>query len=179
MANFTPSTINAELQKQLGKDRNVNSLPHLNKVVINYRVPEASSSPEALENALNEITVITGQKPQLIRAKKSIASFKLRKGEPLAYKVTLRGRRMYDFIDRLFNLVLPQLRDFKGMSPQAFDQQGNYNLVIKDQTYFPEIDLDKVSRIRSVQVTLNMSASSKDEAKMLLSALGFPFKKPE
>jgi len=157
--------------------RNVNSLPKLNKVVINYRVPEGRESQEALAAAEVEIVAITGQKPKLCRSKKSISTFKLRQGEPLAFKVTLRGLRMYQFVEKLFNLVLPRLRDFKGMSLDAFDQDGNYSLTIKDQTYFPEIDLDKINKIRSVQVTLNISASSKDEAKMLLSALGFAFEK--
>jgi large subunit ribosomal protein L5 len=160
------------------KGRNPLSLPHLRKVVINYRVPDGRESQESLNMAEKEITAITGQKPVLTRSRQSIASFKLRQGDPLAYKVTLRGDRMYDFVEKLFNLVLPRLRDFRGMSLNAFDDAGNYNMVIKDQTYFPEIDLDKVTKIRSVQITLNIAASSKDEAKMLLSALGFPFEKP-
>jgi large subunit ribosomal protein L5 len=166
-----------ESLKKLLPKRNVFSLPRLNKVVINYRVAESRESAEALVSAENEIIAITGQKPKLCKSKKSIAAFKLRQGEPLAYKVTLRGLRMYHFTEKLFNLVLPRLRDFKGMPNTAFDQDGNYNLTLKDQTYFPEIDLDKISKIRSVQVTLNITASSKDEAKMLLSALGFPFEK--
>ena len=165
--------------KELFPKRNVNSLPKLNKVVINYRVPEGRESQEALASAEVEIIAITGQKPKLCRSKKSISTFKLREGEPLAYKVTLRGLRMYHFIEKLFDLVLPRLRDFKGMPLDAFDQDGNYSLTIKDQTYFPEINLDKINKIRSVQVTMNISASSKDEAKMLLSALGFAFQKTE
>lgn len=157
--------------------RNPNSLPKLKKVVINYRVPEGRESQEVLNAAEVEILAITGQKPKLCRSKKSIATFKLREGEPLAFKVTLRGLRMYHFIEKLFNIVLPRLRDFKGMSNNAFDQNGNYSLTIKDQTYFPEINLDKINKIRSVQVTMNISASSQSEAKMLLSALGFPFEK--
>lgn len=163
--------------KELLPDRNINSLPKLNKVVINYRVPDGRENQEALAAAEVEIIAITGQKPKLCRSKKSISTFKLRQGEPLAYKVTLRGLRMYHFVEKLFNLVLPRLRDFKGMPLNAFDQDGNYSLTIKDQTYFPEIDLDKINKIRSVQVTMNISASSKDEAKMLLSALGFAFEK--
>lgn len=163
--------------KELLPKSNLHALPRLNKVVINYRVPEGRESQEALNAAEVEIIAITGQKPKLCRSKKSIATFKLREGEPLAYKVTLRGLRMYHFIEKLFNLVLPRLRDFKGMPLDAFDQDGNYSLTIKDQTYFPEIDLDKINKIRSVQVTMNISASSKEEAKMLLSALGFAFEK--
>lgn len=165
-----------DLKKQLPK-RNVFSLPHLNKVVINYRIADSRDSAEQLQNAEAEIIAITGQKPLLAKSKKSIAAFKLREGEPMAYKVTLRGARMYNFIEKLFNLVLPRLRDFKGMPVSNFDDAGNYSMTLKDQTYFPEINLDKINRIRSVQVTLNISTSSKDESKMLLSALGFPFEK--
>ena len=149
----------------------------MSKVVINYRVGEARESQESLASATEEIIAITGQKPQLCKAKKAVSAFKLRQNDPLALKVTLRGARMYDFVEKLFNLILPRLRDFKGMSATAFDSVGNYNLTIKDQTLFPEINLDKVNKIRSVQITLNIKAASKDEAKMLLSALGFPFEK--
>lgn len=169
--------IKENLIAKLGKDRNVFSLPRLKRVVVNYRVAEARESQESLTAAIEEITAITGQKPQLCKAKKAVSSFKIRQNDPLALKVTLRGARMYDFVEKLFNVILPRLRDFKGMSANAFDDAGNYNLTIKDQTLFPEINLDKVNKIRSVQVTLNISASSKDEAKMLLSTLGFPFEK--
>jgi len=174
--NIFETNLIKSLKQQL-PERNVNSLPKLNKVVINYRVSEGRESQEALASAEVEILAITGQKPKLCRSKKSISTFKLREGEPLAYKVTLRGLRMYHFIEKLFDLVLPRLRDFKGMPLDSFDQNGNYSLTIKDQTYFPEINLDKINKIRSVQVTMNISASSKDEAKMLLSALGFAFEK--
>ncbi|MBU3935129.1 50S ribosomal protein L5, partial [Patescibacteria group bacterium] len=153
------------------------SFPRLNKIVINCRCSASKDDSGELDNAKEEIMAITGQKPLLARAKKSVASFKLKMGEPLAYKVTLRGQRMYDFAEKLFNIVLPRLRDFQGFSDKAFDGQGNYNLVIKDQTYFPEINQDKVNKIRSVQATFVTSSSSKKEAKMLLSALGFPFAK--
>jgi len=168
--------INQELQKKLGK-KNPNALPKLNKVVLNYRVSEGRDSQELLAAAEKELMAISGQKPSLAKAKKSIANFKLREGEPLAYKVTLRGTRMYDFINKLFNLVLPQLRDFKGMPLTSFDQDGNYSLTLHDQTYFPEVNLDLVNKIRSVQVTMSISASSIEESKMLLSTLGFPFEK--
>jgi large subunit ribosomal protein L5 len=173
------TTIKDDLIKLIGKDKNVFSLPKLMKVVINYRVAEARESKESLDAAIEEITSITGQKPQLCKAKKAVANFKLRQNDPLALKVTLRGNRMYDFVEKLFNIILPRFRDFKGMKINAFDDAGNYNLTVKDQTLFPEINLDKVSKIRSTQVTLNIHATSKDEAKMLLSALGFPFEKPE
>lgn len=176
LKNIISTSIRENLVYALGK-RNVFSLPRLTKVVINYRVADGRESQEALAAAEKELMAIAGQKPQICKAKKSISSFKLRQGEPLALKVTLRKDKMYDFVEKLFNIVLPRLRDFKGMSLDAFDEKGNYNLTIKDQTYFPEIDLDKVNKIRSVQITLCISASSKDEAKMLLSALGFPFEK--
>ncbi len=163
--------------KALLPKSNLNALPRLTKIVINYRISDIRDSQESLSTAESEIIAITGQKPSLCRSKKSISTFKLRQGEPLAYKVTLRGPRMYHFANKLFNIVLPRLRDFKGLPQSSFDQNGNYNLTLKDQTYFPEINLDKINKIRSVQVTLNISASSKDEAKMLLSALGFPFEK--
>jgi len=169
-------TIKNQLWIDLGKP-NLNSVPTLRKVVLNYRVKDAASNKEALENAIAEIMDITGQKPGIASAKKSEASFKIRKGDPLALKVTLRGQRMYAFVEKLFNLVLPRLRDFKGLPDSAFDDQGNYNLTIKDQTYFPEIDLNKVNQIRSLQITLVTSTTSKSSAKMLLSALGLPFEK--
>lgn len=171
------TTVKQDLIEKIGKKRNVFSLPRLTKVVINYRVAEARESQESLNAAIEEIVAITGQKPQLCKAKKAVSTFKIRENDPLALKVTLRGARMYDFVEKLFNLILPRLRDFKGMPLNAFDDAGNYNLTIKDQTLFPEINLDKVNKIRSVQVTLNINATSKDESKMLLSALGFPFEK--
>jgi len=177
---MTRTNIEKKLIENLNKmlpGRNLLSLPRLHKVVINYRVADSRDSAESLAAAESEINAITGQKPSLCKSKKSISAFKLRQGEPMAYKVTLRGRRMYHFIDKLFNLVLPRLRDFKGMPLSAFDSQGNYSLTIKDQTYFPEINLDKINKIRSLQATLGITASSQDEAKMLLSALGFPFEK--
>jgi len=161
----------------LGKKRNVFSLPRLSAVVVNYRVAEARESQESLTYATEEIAAITGQKPKLCKAKKAVAAFKIRQNDPLALKVTLRGQRMYDFVEKLFNVILPRLRDFKGMPLNAFDDAGNYNLTIKDQTLFPEINLDKANKIRPVQVTIKINTSSKEDSKMLLSALGFPFEK--
>lgn len=172
------TTLKDKFQKISGQELvNIYSLPRLNKVVLNYRVPDARENQESLQVAEAELIAIAGQKPRLCKAKKSVSTFKLREGDPLALKVTLRSGRMYDFVEKLFNLVLPRLRDFKGMPQNAFDDNGNYNLTIMDQTYFPEINLDKVTKIRPLQVTLNISASSKSDAKMLLSALGFPFEK--
>jgi len=171
------SSLRESLVKSLGSKRNVFSLPVLNTVFVNYRVSEARESQESLNSAIEEITAITGQKPKLCKAKKAVSSFKIRQNDPLALKVTLRGQRMYDFVEKLFNVILPRLRDFKGMSLNAFDDAGNYNLTIKDQTLFPEINLDKINKIRSVQITLKINTSSKEDSKMLLSALGFPFEK--
>jgi len=168
--------INEKMTKSLGKV-NPNALPKLTKVVLNYRVADGRDSQENLAAAEKELMAISGQKPRLSKAKKSIAAFKLREGEPLAYSVTLRGTRMYDFLYKLFNIVLPRLRDFKGLPQTSFDNQGNYSLTIRDQTYFPEVNLDLVNKIRSVQVTMSISASSIEESKMLLSTLGFPFEK--
>ena len=171
------TTIKEKLIEATSKNRNVFSLPKLKKVVVNYRVADARESQESLTAATEELIAIVGQKPKLCKAKKAVSAFKLRQNDPLALKVTLRGARMYDFVEKLFNLVLPRLRDFKGLPDTAFDSEGNYNLTLKDQTFFPEINLDKINKIRSVQVTLNINASSKEEAKMLLSALGFPLEK--
>jgi len=173
---YNSKSLAESLKKSIPK-RNLHSLPKLNKVVLNYRVSDSRESQEALAAAEQEIMAISGQKPKLCKSKKSIAAFKLRQNEPLAYKVTLRGGRMYHFVEKLFNIVFPRLRDFKGFPLTNFDNAGNYNLTLKDQTYFPEINLDKINKIRSVQVTLNISASSQEESKMLLSALGFPFVK--
>jgi large subunit ribosomal protein L5 len=169
--------ITSKLQEALGKKRNIFSLPKLDKIVLNYRVAEARESQESLAAATEEIMAITGQKPRLCKSKKAVAAFKLRQNEPLALKVSLRGKRMYAFAEKLFDIVLPRLRDFKGMPTKSFDDKGNYNITIKDQTYFPEINLDKANKIRPIQITFSISASSKDEAKMLLSALGCAFEK--
>ena len=173
---FINKELNEILVAQMGK-RNVNSFPKITKVVLNYRIADGRDSQEAVALATSELESIAGQKPRLCKAKKSVASFKVRQNEPLALKVTLRGNRMYSFLEKLFNLVLPRLRDFRGVSASAFDNEGNYNLTIKDQTYFTEVNLDKVNKIRPIQVTINIKGSSKKEAKMLLSALGFPFQK--
>jgi len=164
-------------QKDLHPERNSMEMPVLKKVVINCRIPDAGTNKDSLEVATKEISVITGQTPTVTSAKKSEANFKIRKGDPLALKVTLRGTNMYDFIEKLFNIVLPRLRDFKGLKTSSFVGSGNYNMTIRDQTYFPEIDLNKISQIRTIQITLVTSTSSQDRAKMLLSALGLPFEK--
>ncbi|KYO63919.1 50S ribosomal protein L5 [Thermovenabulum gondwanense] len=155
--------------------KSVMQVPRLEKVVINMGISDAKENPKAIESACNDIAVITGQKPVVTKAKKSIASFKIRKGMPIGAKVTLRGVRMYDFLDKLFNVALPRVRDFKGVSPDAFDGRGNYTLGIKEQLIFPEIDYDKIDKIRGMDITIVTTAKSDEEARELLQNLGMPF----
>ena len=139
-------------------------------------VGEATQNPDALEDAVKDLTRISGQKPVVTRAKRSISSFKVREGMNVGCKVTLRGKRMYDFLEKLFNIVLPRVRDFRGMSPYAFDGRGNYSLGLKEQLIFPEIDYDQVSKIRGMNITITTTAKTDEEAYYLLKALGMPFK---
>ncbi len=156
--------------------KNVMQVPKLEKVIINVGVGEAIQNPKALDGAVNDLTIIAGQKPVITKAKKSIAGFKLREGMPIGCKVTLRGERMYDFLSRLINVVLPRVRDFRGVSPQAFDGRGNYSLGIKEQTIFPEIDYDKIDKIRGLEVIIVTSAKTDEEARELLKSMGMPFR---
>jgi large subunit ribosomal protein L5 len=156
--------------------KNVMQVPKLEKVIINVGVGEAIQNPKALDGAVSDLMIITGQKPVITKAKKSIAGFKLREGMPIGCKVTLRGERMYDFINRLINIVLPRVRDFRGVSPQAFDGRGNYSLGIKEQTIFPEIEYDKIDKIRGLEVIIVTSAKTDEEARELLKSMGMPFR---
>lgn len=165
-----------QLQEKLGID-NVMAVPKLTKVVINMGVGEALTDKKHLESAVSDLESIAGQKAVITKAKKSVASFKLREGWPVGCKVTLRGQRMYDFIERLVNVAIPRERDFRGMNPKSFDGQGNYNFGIKEQIIFPEIKFDNVDTIRGMDVCINTSASDKEGAKALLEVLEFPFKK--
>ncbi|MCI6271333.1 MAG: 50S ribosomal protein L5 [Erysipelotrichaceae bacterium] len=151
--------------------------PKLEKVVINWGVGEAISNPKVLDEAVAELTAIAGQKPVITKAKKSIANFKLREGMPIGCKVTLRGERMYEFLDKLFNISLPRVRDFRGVSTTAFDGRGNYTLGVKEQLIFPEINFDKVNKVRGMDIVIVTSAKTNEEAKALLSELGMPFAK--
>jgi len=162
------------LQKQLGF-KNLHQVPRVEKVVINTSVGKHPDVKVALEDAKDELATITGQKPSETRAKKSIANFKLRQHQAIGAKVTLRGARMYEFLDRLINMALPRIRDFRGVSPRAFDGNGNYTLGVTDQTIFPEIELDKIKRNIGFDVTIVTSARTNDHAKALLSELGMPF----
>ncbi len=163
------------LQKRFGY-KNVMEVPRIEKVVINMGVGEATQNPKALDAAVNDLAAITGQRPAVTRAKKSVAAFKVRAGMPIGARVTLRGRRMYDFLERLFMLALPRVRDFRGVSPNSFDGRGNYSLGLREQLVFPEIDYDKVDKIRGMDITIVTTAKSDDEARELLRLMGMPFR---
>ena len=152
--------------------RNVMEVPRVEKVVLNMRVGDAVSDPRQIDKAVEELTLITGQRPLVTRAKKSIANFKLRAGVAIGAKVTLRGARMYDFLDKLFNVALPRLKDFKGISERAFDGRGNLNIGMKEQLIFPEIEYDKVEKIRGMDITIVTTARTDEEARELLRLLG-------
>ncbi len=149
--------------------------PRIMKVVINMGVGAASQDMKVLEQAMLDMSIISGQKPAMTRAKKAIATFKIRKGVPVGCKVTLRGARMYEFLDRFVNVALPRIRDFRGVSDSAFDERGNYSLGLKEQAIFPEIDVDKISRIQGMDVIINIRSDSKEESYELLKLLGMPF----
>ena len=162
------------LQEQF-KYTNVMAIPKLDKVVINIGLGEAVANPKALDAALNDLTLITGQKPVVTRAKKSIAGFKLREGMPVGVKVTLRGDRMYEFVDRLVSVALPRVRDFRGVSPKSFDGRGNYSLGLKEQLIFPEIEYDKIDKLRGMEIVFATTAKTDEEGRALLKLLGMPF----
>jgi len=159
--------------------KNVMEVPRIKKVVVNIGLGEALDNPKALEAATSDLMQITGQKPVQTKARRSIANFKLREGRLIGTKVTLRGPRMWAFIDRLLNVALPRVRDFRGVSPNAFDGRGNYTLGIKDQLVFPEIEYDKIDKLRGMEVTIVTSAPDDDQARALLQLLGMPFSKKE
>lgn len=163
------------LKKELEYD-NVMQVPRLVKIVVNVGLGEALQNAKALDATVQDITTITGQKPIITRARKSIASFKLRQGVPVGVKVTLRGDRMWDFFDRLCNVALPRQRDFRGISPDAFDGRGNYSLGLREQLMFPEIDYDDIDKIRGFEVTIVTTAETDEEGYHLLRHLGMPFK---
>jgi large subunit ribosomal protein L5 len=165
----------AELQKELGI-KNRMAVPRLEKIIVNMGVGDAIQNIKLLDTAKNELGLITGQLPGVGRAKKSISAFKLRKGQPIACYVTLRNRRMYEFFDRLVNIVLPRVRDFRGVPPDAFDGRGNYTLGMRDQLVFPEVDYTKVERPRGMNITIVTSARTDKEAHALLKKMGMPFR---
>ncbi|TAH69143.1 MAG: 50S ribosomal protein L5 [Anaerolineaceae bacterium] len=157
--------------------KNVMEVPKLNKIVINMGVGEAKENAKLLEAAVKDLEIIAGQKPVITKAKKSVANFKLREGMSIGCKVTLRGEKMYDFADRLINLALPRVRDFRGVNPNAFDGRGNYALGIKEQLIFPEIDYDKVDKVRGMDIIFVTTAKTDEEARELLTGFGMPFRK--
>ena len=168
--------LKAVLQEKLGMN-NVMAVPKLTKVVINMGVGEAANDKKHLESAVQNMTAIAGQKPVVTKARQSVASFKIREGWPIGCKVTLRGNKMYEFMERLIDIAIPRERDFRGLSPKSFDGQGNYNFGIKEQIIFPEIKFDNVDTIRGMDICINTSATNKEDAKALLEVLEFPFKK--
>ncbi|HTU83842.1 MAG TPA: 50S ribosomal protein L5 [Candidatus Acidoferrales bacterium] len=168
--------VRKQLQDRFGY-RNANQIPKLEKVVVNMSVGDAIANPKALDAAVSELSAITGQKPVITKAKKSIAAFKLREGMNIGAKVTLRGNRMYVFLDKLFNIVLPRIRDFRGLPAKSFDGRGNYNLGLREQLVFPEINYDKVDKTRGMDITIVTSAKSDEEASEFLVAMGLPLQK--
>ena len=164
----------AKLESELGI-ANINNVPRLEKIVVNMGVGAAASDHKLLDAAMNDMRIITGQQPCITRAKKSIAGFHVREGQAIGCKVTLRGDRMWEFLDRLFNVALPRVRDFRGINPNAFDGRGNYGLGIKEQLIFPEIEYDKIDKIRGLDVVICTTAKTDEEAKELLSLIGAPF----
>lgn len=164
------------LRKEFGY-QNVMQVPRLAKVVLNIGMGEAIQNAKAMDNAVRDIADITGQKPVITRAKRSVAAFKLREGMAIGVTVTLRGQRMYDFLDKLANVALPRLRDFQGISADAFDGHGNYTLGIKEQLVFPEINYDKIDRVRGMEITIVTTAHTDEEGRRLLTMLGMPFKR--
>ena len=158
---------------------NVMQIPRLEKVVINIGLGEAKDNPKALESAINDLTLISGQKPIVTKARKSIANFKLREGSKIGCKVTLRGRRMYEFLDKLMNVAPPRVRDFRGVKSTAFDGRGNYALGLKEQLIFPEIEYDKIDTLRGMDIIIVTTADTDEEAKSFLAKMGMPFAKKE
>jgi large subunit ribosomal protein L5 len=166
----------AQLKEQLDLD-NVNEVPRFEKIVVNMGVGDAVQDAKQLEAAAEDLRTVTGQQPMVTRAKKSIASFKLRQGMPIGVKVTLRGDRMWEFFDRLITAAIPRVRDFRGLSPDAFDGRGNYSMGVTEQLIFPEVDYDKIDRVRGMDITLVTTADTDEGARALLDAFGFPFKR--
>ena len=167
--------VRPKLQEQFGYSSPMQH-PHIEKITLNMGVGDAKVNSKFLDEAVEELALITGQKPAITRARNSIAQFKLREGMPIGAKVTLRGARMWEFLDRLNTVALPRIRDFRGINPEGFDGRGNYNLGLREQTIFPEIDYDKIDRVRGLNVTITTSAATDEEGRALLTHLGMPFR---
>ena len=172
---YYKNTVIPALKEELGY-KNVNQVPKIEKVVINTCLGDVKDNSKSFNMAVDEIQAITGQKPVIVNAKKSIANFKLREGMKLGAKVTLRGEKMYEFLDKLLSIALPRVRDFKGISDKSFDGRGNYSLGIKEQLIFPEIQYDKIEKVRGFDIVVVTTAKSNEEAKALLAKVGFPFR---
>ena len=170
------ATVRDQLQKQFGY-KNVNQIPKFEKIVVNMGVGEAAQDAKAIEGAVSDLRTITGQQPLVTHARKSIANFKLRAGMPIGAKVTLRGDRMWEFLDRLISIAIPRIRDFRGVSSKSFDGRGNYSMGVTEQLIFPEIDFDKIDRTRGMDITIVTTATTNEEGKALLDAFHFPFKR--
>ena len=169
-------TVVAKLQKEFGYS-SVMQVPRIEKITLNMGVGEAVADKKVMEHAVADMSAIAGQKPVVTVARKSVAGFKIREGYPIGCKVTLRGERMWDFLDRLINVSIPRIRDFRGLNPKSFDGRGNYSMGVREQIIFPEIDYDKVDKIRGMDITITTTAKSNEEAYSLLSAFNFPFRK--
>jgi len=173
---FYKETVVAELTKQFGY-KSVMQVPRIEKITLNMGLGEAIADKKVLENATSDMQAIAGQKPVVTVARKSVAGFKIREGYPIGCKVTLRGERMWEFFERLVTVAIPRIRDFRGLNPKSFDGRGNYSMGVREQIIFAEIDFDKVDKIRGMDITVTTSANTDDEARALLSAFSFPFKK--
>lgn len=170
------SEIQPKLKESLGYS-SVMAVPRITKITLNMGVGEAAQDKKAIEGALSDLTLISGQKPIITKARRSVAGFKIRQGWPIGAKVTLRGERMYEFLERLVSISIPRIRDFRGLSPKAFDGRGNYSMGIKEQIVFPEVDYDKIDKIRGLDITITTTAKTDEEGKALLEAFNFPLKK--
>jgi len=176
LRDYYVSTVAPALMSKFGY-KNVMQIPRLNKVVVNVGAGEAKENAKAIDAIMGDLSLITGQRPVICRAKKSVANFKLREGMPIGVKVTLRGEKMWDFVDKLFNIAFPRVRDFRGINPNSFDGKGNYSTGIKEQLIFPEIEYDKIDKVRGMDINFITTATTDEEAKELLSLLGAPFAK--
>ena len=176
LKDYYVSTVAPALMKKFGY-KNVMQIPRLDKVVINVGAGEAKENAKAIDAIMGDLGLITGQRPVICRAKKSVANFKLREGMPIGVKVTLRSEKMWDFVDKLFNIAFPRVRDFRGINPNSFDGKGNYSTGIKEQLIFPEIEYDKIDKVRGMDINFITTAATDEEAKELLTLLGAPFAK--
>ena len=175
LKDFYNDTVVGQLKEQFKYD-NVMEIPKITKITLNMGVGEAVSDRKVMEHAVADMTKIAGQKPIVIKARKSVAGFKVREGWPVGCKVTLRREQMYEFLDRLINIAIPRIRDFRGMSPKAFDGRGNYNMGVREQIIFPEIDYDKIDALRGMDITFTTTARTDEEGRALLAAFNFPFR---